>query len=568
MKRALHFLERFPENTRSIVVTCMLGLGAGLAAVAFMGSINVVYRNTYVVLSHHSTAVFLAGSLVVVEVSSLIVGFLLNRFCKEAAGSGIPQLKTSFWKDLGYVSWRVVWVKFVAGIVSVGGGASLGREGPSVHVAGGCASQMAGLMGVPKQGRRNAAVTGAAAGLAAAFNTPLAAITFVLEEIIGDLNSRFLGSVVLSSVIGAFVIYACVGKQPSFIMPLAAYPSWPAYLLAPVVAALASLMGLVFQESTLKTREQTRRLTWLPAWLHPCVGGTVTWLIGSAVFLTTGKLGVFSLGYDDLSSALNDGVGWQVAGLLLFGKLLASIYCYGWGGCGGIFSPLLFMGGMSGVFLSGMMSHWIHLTSADHVILAAVGMSACFGAVVRAPMTSLLIVFEMTHQFSMVPSLMLGMLVSQAMARALGPHNFYEAILHQDGHDIVRIRPPRDLHAWQNFPANSIANSKPVVLRDLSRNGLQNSLLQHPYRCFPVETAGGNKGMAIRDEIQNAIAENRAPRLQTMTTCHPDQSVKELGQKLIDSPTDMVVLVGETDGVIQGIVTLHDLLRAESALLE
>ena len=140
-----------------------------------------------------------------------------------------------------------MWVKFVAGVLSIGGGCSLGREGPSVQLCGGVASQLAGLFGEAKQHRRMAAAAGAAAGLAAAFNTPLAAVTFVLEEIITDLNSALLGGVLLASIIGALVVHGLVGKQPAFAVAGVDSPGWFVYVLTPVVAAAAAFLGVVFQ---------------------------------------------------------------------------------------------------------------------------------------------------------------------------------------------------------------------------------------------------------------------------------------------------------------------------------
>jgi hypothetical protein len=187
-------VRRLPARWRAVLTTCVYGLGAGASAVAFQLGMNWFYQLSLVRLSHQSRATFFVGSFVLLIGSSLIVGWLLNSFCREAAGSGIPQLKLAFWKDFGFVPWRVVWVKFVAGILSIGGGSSLGREGPIVQPAGAVGSNLAALAGESKQSRRAPTAAGAAAGLAA-FNTPLAATTFVLEEIIGDLNSRFLGAV-------------------------------------------------------------------------------------------------------------------------------------------------------------------------------------------------------------------------------------------------------------------------------------------------------------------------------------------------------------------------------------
>src|SRR5664280_978306 len=237
MEILVRHLQRLPKQSRVVLQTCLYGLGAGASAVFFQLGINWVYRLGLGKLSQQSTSTFLIGSLAVIVVSSLLMGWLLNSFCREAAGSGIPQLKLAFWKDFGTVPWRVAWVKFVAGIVSIGGGQSLGREGPSVQLAGAVSSNLAGLAGEAKQNRRLAAAAGAAAGLAAAFNTPLAATTFVLEEIIGDLNSRLLGGVLLASVLGALVVHGVIGAQPSFTLTGAAAPSWVGYLLTPVVAA-------------------------------------------------------------------------------------------------------------------------------------------------------------------------------------------------------------------------------------------------------------------------------------------------------------------------------------------
>ncbi len=547
-------------------MTCFYGLAAGLAAVAFQLSIKWIYNYTLVELSHHSLRMFLAGSFVVVIGTSLVSGYLLTSFCPAAAGSGIPQLKLAFWKDFGYVPWRVVWVKFLAGSLAIGGGSSLGREGPSVHLAGGLASNMAGAMGEPKQNRRLAAAAGAAAGLAAAFNTPLAAITFVLEEIIEDLNSRLLGSVLLASVIGAFVVHGLIGPQPAFQLGSIDSPGWAAYLLIPVVASLAALAGAAFQTLTLELRRRQKQAGVVPAWLCPGNGAVVVWALGAAVFASTGLMGVFSLGYGDLTSGINNHLTWQFAGVLLAAKLIATIACYGMGGCGGIFSPTLFFGGMCGVFIGGLAGQVLHLSPADQTTLAVVGMSGCLGAVVGAPVTGILIVFEMTHEFSLVPALMLGALVSRAVGLKLNDHNFYDSLLLQDGHNLEHVIPPRDLQGWQQLPVSAIANFQPVIIGDLSPAKLQEQLAAHPYQRFPVVRDKQLLGMLTRKEAEVALAENRAPKLETAVTCLPTQSISELQNLIIESSTLVVVVLDHGGGRVLGLVTLHDMLRAEASM--
>ena len=571
-KTLARYLRKLPKKTRSIVLTSLYGITAGIAAVAFHTSIQFVFGHTIEHFSTFSTRTFLIGSFCTIIGSSLIVGLLLSNYCKDAAGSGIPQLKLAFWSDFGHVPWKVTWVKFIAGILSIGGGCSLGREGPSVQLASGVASNLAGLLGEPKQNRRHAASSGAAAGLAAAFNTPLAAITFVLEEIVQDLNSRFLGSVLLASVLGAFAVHALSEKHPALEISAVGSPDWLIYLLTPVVAAAAALVGVLFQKTSIGLRATTRKMNRIPAWIRPAIGALIAWGIAVSIFLFTkaetgqGHLGVFGVGYEDLNAALTSSFSWKVAGLLLIGKLIATIACYGMGGCGGIFSPALFLGGMTGVLLSGLFGLFVDLTPEAQITLAVVGMSSCLGAVVRAPVTGILIVFEMTNEFYLVPALMLGALISSAVSRQFCKYNFYEELLEQDGHQLEHVIPPRDLKSWQQLPVSAIANFSPVIIKDLSPEVLSEVLEAFPDLRFPVVVNKEIKGVITREEAKEALEEQREPELAPLIICAPSQSIRELQYSLIESATGLVGLVDPGAKRLIGIVTLHDLLRREVAI--
>lgn len=568
VKRLVERLARIPERPRMILKTCAYGVAAGLAAVAFQLAMTGCYQAGLVRLSHCSETTFLWGSLGVVLGTTLVSGWLLNSFCPDAAGSGIPQLKAAFWKDFGFVPFRVLWVKFIAAALQIGGGSSLGREGPSVQLAGGTSSLLAGVAGEPKQKRRAAAATGAAAGLAAAFNTPLAGVTFVLEELIGDLNSRLLGSVLLGALLGALVAHGILGPQPSFSLAAIGEPSWRSYLLVPVVAAAGTLVGLAFQKSSLALRARQKRWTGIPGWLRPAVGGLICWSLGVLVFLQTGKLGVFGLGYGDLSEALTGKLLWQTAALLLAAKFVATVACYGTGGCGGIFSPTLFFGAMTGLSIAGLVQPFSPLSSDGVAMLTIVSMSATLGAVIRAPVTSILIVFEMTHQFSLVPPLMLAALISQAISRQLARHNFYDALLEQDGHVVERFAPPRDLREWQRQPVSVLANPKPVVVSSLEPKALQSMFQSHPYTQFPVIIGGQIRGLLTREEALRALREKRAPNLVEATVCPPDLSLRDVEMQLIESKTGFLVLQEPATDALAGILTLHDILRAQQAAAE
>ncbi len=568
VKILVEWLVKLPERPRTILKTCAYGFAAGLVAVAFQIAMNGGYRAGIVRLSHCSHSVFAWSSLGLILGTSLISGWLLNSFCTDAAGSGIPQLKAAFWKNFGFVPFRVLWVKFIAATLQIGGGSSLGREGPSVQLAGAASSLLAGIAGEPKQKRRLAAATGAAAGLAAAFNTPLAGVTFVLEELIGDLNSRLLGSVIIGAMLGALVAHGIIGPQPSFSLAAIGEPSWYSYLLVPVVAAAGTLVGVTFQKSALDLRARQKKWTAVPAWLRPAVGGLICWALGVFVFLQTGKLGVFGLGYDDLSEALTGKLIWQTAALLLAAKFAATVACYGLGGCGGIFSPTLFFGAMTGLGIAGILQPAFSLSSDGVAMLTIVSMSATLGAVVRAPVTSILIVFEMTHQFSLVPPLMLAALISQAISRRLARHNFYDALLEQDGHVVERFAPPRDLREWQKQPVSLLANPKPVVVASLELKPIQDLVRNHPYTQFPVVMGGAIRGVLTRDEASRALREKRPPILVEATICRPDLSLRDVETQLIESKTGFLLLQAHPEGPLVGILTLHDILRAQQAAAE
>jgi chloride channel protein, CIC family len=556
-------MARLPQKTRGIVQTVCFGLSAGLSAVVFHLAIHTLFEHGIQRLTEESIEVFLVGSFLIIAGTSAISGWLLTRFCPAAAGSGIPQVKLAFWKDMGDIPFRVVWVKFIAGALSVGGGASLGREGPSVQLASGVSAQVGGALGLPKHKRRVACAAGAAAGLAAAFNTPIAAVTFVLEEIIGDLNSRLLGSILLAAVIGALVTHGLLGEQPAFTLRGAGSPEWQIYLAIPLVAGIAALAGVWFQKFALGLRAWNKKPHRLAPWVRTTLGGIAVWLIGGTVFVYTGHAGVFGLGYHDLSEALNGQMVWSVAALLLVTKLIATAVCYGLGAAGGIFAPTLFFGGMAGAALAGLIDLFYPLSTAGHLTLAVVGMCSCLGAVVRAPVTGLLIVFEMTHEFAMVPALMVAGLISIAISKKFTKHNFYDAILAQDDQEVDQVMPPRDLRSWQETPVSRAANFRPILIRSLDAETIKTTLEESDHERYPVVIDLKLRGVITRENMKRVIEKREEPLIEPVATCRREATIREIQHQIIESPANMVVIIGGLDEVPIGIMTLHDILRAE-----
>ncbi|MGH8022196.1 MAG: CBS domain-containing protein, partial [Limisphaerales bacterium] len=190
-----------------------------------------------------------------------------------------------------------------------------------------------------------------------------------------------------------------------------------------------------------------------------------------------------------------------------------------------------------------------------------VGMSACLGAVVRAPVTGILIVFEMTREFSLVPALMIGALISQTICRRMLRENFYDAILEQDGFLLEKLLPPRDLQSWQKLPVSAIANFHPIVMNGAEPAEMERALKRHGFAHFPVIQDGAPAGIVSRVELAEALAEKRPPKVAPAIRCEPRQTIRELQTLLLESPSGMAVVCEGPK--LLGIVTLHDLLRAQ-----
>ena len=560
------FVRKCPADLRTILLPFFYGLFGGLAAVAFQKGVSIIFSVFWETPSQQmQLGAFAFFSLATILAASIIAGLILTFVSRDAAGSGIPQVKVAFWRDFGSMPAKVVVAKFFAGAISIGGGCSLGREGPTVHIAGALASNIAGWLGVAKQGRRPALLSGAAAGLAAAFNTPLSAITFVLEEIIEDLNNRgFLAQVLIASVTATFVCHTFLGDNPAFVIPSIGQVSGILYLLVIPAAGLAALAGVGFQKGALVWRDEIKRIKRIPFFLKPAVGAVMNWILGIAVFFAIGKIGVFGLGYGDLETMFYGGISGPQAAALLIAKLAATIAVYAWGGAGGIFSPTLFFGAAIGLGFTDLCGLVLHLEPSDRIALTVVGMSACLGAVVRAPITSILIVFEMTHQFSFVPLLMIGTIASQAVSRALCHTNFYNEIIERDGIELERHIPPRSLAALQSRPISTLANFSPVFASSTDRDELERLCAEYPYQQFPLIIDGQLIGAINRSEILGG----QSPKIEVdpVEAIPAHSTIKEAVAKMVGNSMSLLVVLSATENTPIGIVTLHDVLRLQTQL--
>jgi len=451
-------MRRMPnERQRLLAFTILAGGLCGLAAVAFHISCALLAS----ILINKATAApghsWIWLTILTPALGGLLAGVGLYYWVPAAAGSGIPQVKVAFATRSGFVSIKETVGKFVLCAIQLGTGASLGVEGPTVQICAGVSNMLARLGKFSPNNCRRMTSVGMAAGIAAAFNAPIAAVTFTLEELIGSLDQTMLAGVIVAAAIAAVVENRVLGSNPIFDVPkhyqLANTSSLVWYAL---LGLLSSLVSVAFTDSLLWLRAWFKRLSAVPKWIHPALGAAATGAFAALAIAFFHVNGIAGDSYKTLTMALISAPALSVtamAGLCLL-KLAATVTSYSSGGAGGIFAPSLYMGGMLGGAV-GYIDVTVFHHSADSIgAFAVVGMGAVFAGIVRAPMTSILIIFEMTGGYGLVLPLMIANMSAFALARYWRNTPVYEALLEQDG---IFLQPPK--HS-QGPPATGIISEQ------------------------------------------------------------------------------------------------------------
>ena len=439
----LLFLRLTPtERQRLLLLTILSGGLCGLAAVCFHVGIG---RAEDLVINRALAAPFptwIYLAILTPAVGGLLVGLALHYWVPGAVGSGVPQVKVAYALHAGHVPFRDAVGKFVLGIVQIGSGGSLGREGPTVQICAGISSLLARAFSLSRQSQRRMASVGVAAGIAAAFNAPIAAVTFTLEEIIGDLDQTMLSGVIVAAAIAAAVERGILGQHPVFEMQRQ-YSSGHASSLVwfAVLGVLSAMAAVTFTDSLLGLRNRFKNFTSVPKWVHPAVGGALTGGLAVVALLSLKQNGITGGGYKTLSQALAGSLSVKVMIALCLLKLAATVCSYSSGGVGGIFAPSLFIGGMLGGAVGYVDVTVLHHSSDSIGAFALVGMGAVFAGIIRAPMTSVLIIFEMTGSYGLILPLMIANMSAYGLARHWRSIPVYEALLLQDGVTLPHGRP-------------------------------------------------------------------------------------------------------------------------------
>jgi CIC family chloride channel protein len=555
------------ESQHLFALTIAVGIVCGFVAVAFHLGIKAAEHLLIDRALGASGNGWVAWTILTPTLGGLLAGGLLTYVVPGARGSGIPQVKASFALEGGRIRFRDAFGKFWIGILQIGSGASLGREGPTVQICAGATSLLARATALPAKNMRRLLPVGVAAGIAAAFNAPIAAVTFTIEEIVGSLDHAVLSGVVVAAALAAVIERGVLGVHPVIEVQQSYGLDHPSSLVFYALLGVAGgLVSVGFTDGLLKLRMGFRNLKAIPRWTQPAVGGLVTGVLAVLVMKFLGTTGVTGGGYETLGKALAGQLGLKVLIALCLVKVVATVFSYSSGGAGGIFAPSLFVGAMlGGVF------GYIDVAVFQHEdrqlgAFALVGMGAVFAGVVRAPITSVLIIFEMTGGYGLVLPLMLANMTSYVLARRFRPTPIYEALLAQDGVVLPHASPRGN--ALEELTVGEAMTSV-VVTVSPSRTAAEvaTSLAGNNFEVVPVlDAEGAVLGAVSLAKLRLALpGAEMGQLLDPVETILSDVPLTRAIVRMNDAAVrQIVVLDAKTASRMVGILTITDLVRAHA----
>ncbi len=381
----------------------------------------------------------------------LVVGLLVTRMAPEVRGSGIPEVMEAVARRAGAIRLRVVLTKAVAVALTIGSGGSAGREGPIVHIGSAIGSGVGQLLQVSAERVRTFVACGAAAGIAATFNAPIAGALFAMEVVVGEIGVGRLSPVVISSVVAVVLSRHHLGDFPAFEVPAYEAVSPMELLFYGLLGILAAGVAVGFIRVFYASQDLFEKLD-VPEWVRPGVGGLGVGLLA----LVLPQVG--GVGYETINAALEDRVVLWLILPLLVAKLLATALTLGSGASGGIFAPSLFAGAMLGAAVGGLVHGAYPTWTAHPGAYALVGMGALVAGTTHAPITAILIIFELTNDYHIIPPLMLSCVVSVLLSRLWHRESIYTAALLRRG---VRLEERPDPNVLRGLRVSELMLANP-----------------------------------------------------------------------------------------------------------
>jgi len=541
------------EDQVFLVLALVIGALTGLAVVAFILLTERAGMRLYPVGSAP------ARRLLFPVVGSLVIGYLLFRYFPNARGSGVPQTKAALFAGGGRITLRTVIGKFFCTSATLASGIPLGREGPSVQVGAGIASVLGRRLGLRPEKVKALLPVGAAAAIAAAFNTPLAAVLFSLEEIVGDLHAPVLGSVVLASATSWMVLRLLLGNNPLFKVPQYQLVHPLEFAVYALLGIAGGLVSVTFTKLLLAMRERFLRFPQETVWFQPVAGGLLVGLMG--LFVPQ----VLGVGYGYVGDVLNGRMALTLMVLLLVLKLFAVTTSYASGNAGGIFGPALFIGAMLGGTVGTVAHRLLPTYTATAGAYALVGMGAVFAGIVRAPMTSVVMIFEMTQDYAVIVPLMIANLMSLFISSRLQREPIYEALAVQNG---IHLPMPetRQRHGRRQITLIMHASTESLPSEVTVEEALER-VRSSESRTWLVTDRRGVVGVVNLPTLEREQPEGASKHLEELVAgvvfphVHADQGLDLALERMGANQIDILPVVSRADvHKLEGVVTLRDVL--------
>jgi CIC family chloride channel protein len=588
--RIAQVLYRIQSSERLILMgtAVLVGAGTGLGAVGFIRLINIVQAYFFEEGARVFGSIGRIYIILVPMVGGLLAGPIIAYFSSEAKGHGVPEVMQAIALRGGRIRPRVVIAKLAASSLCIGTGGSAGREGPIVQVGAALGSTLGQWLRLSDNRLRNLVACGAAAGISATFNAPIAGVIFAMEIILGELHLGDLGNVVISAVTASTIARVFLGEQPAFIIPRSGPQAPWELLLYLLLGALAAFAAVGF----------TRLLYWFEdifdAWkfpnaLKPGVGGL---LLGCIAFFVPSVLGlgfvpslrslfelpasgnfpfVFGSGFPVIEDTLLGHVPFLLLFVLIFLKPLATALTLGSGNSGGVFAPSLFTGAVLGGSIGKIVELLVPGVTASAGTFAIVGMAAVFAAAARAPFTAILIVFEMTDDYRLILPLMAAVVISVVIAERLERESIYTLKLARRG---IRLHAGRAVDVMEAVRVEEVMVREPIsVMLDTPITVLADRFIETGRHGFPVlDVAGKLAGVVSLEDYRQALAGNpkdhsgltvRDICSRAVVTVYPDDTVGLAMRRMAPRDISRLPVVSRRDPhKLMGMVRRNDIVRA------
>ena len=550
----------FPVMLGTAIV---VGIGTGLLAVLFVNLILLVSTFT---LWFMDTVGLVLGLLLAMGAAGLIVGLLSQRWAPEAKGGGIPEVMEAVAIRRGHIPARTILTKMVASALTIGTGGSAGREGPIVQIGAAFGSSVGKISRFSSEQQRTIVACGAAAGISAAFNAPIAGSIFALEVVLGKLTVSYFSSVVISAVSAAIVGRVFLGDLPAFEVPIYSFQIQEWFLY--VILGLLSGLLAVFIVRSLGWSEKAFERLHLPPPLTAALGMVLTGLV---ILVTPGRVVAgSSLAFTGQSLAGDLDVSiWMLAGLMV-AKIVATNLTLGSGNAGGVFSPLLFIGSLAGLIFGSLVHAWWPDIALFPQAYAIVGMAAVFAAATRAPITAVLIIFEMSNDYKLILPLMLASVIATVLAEYLFPESIYTLKLRKKG---IHLRHGRDYDLMHGVTVQEVMTPEPFVVScDMPVQELRESFQRTNSHGFPVIDAEGNlAGVVSLRDYQEGLKRKGAENLRVRDIATMDRILLAYEEEPVSDALErmatwdvsrMPVVAKDAPGRITGLIRRGDIIKA------